>query len=341
LEIDTTKMPLGLLSRSHIRKGFEVLNEIEKLIEQGGDGAALVSASNRFYTVIPHAFGHRAPAVISSKQQIKDKADMLESLLEMEVASRLMKEQQSQHSKKDHPLERCYGRLRADIRPLQADSPEFGLVQRYVNNTHGQTHSSYRLDVVGVYAVSRHEEEKRYEAWRDNSNRQLLWHGSRLSNYVGILSQGLRIAPPEAPVTGYMFGKGVYFADMVSKSANYCFASANNAANTTATGLLTLCEVALGDMYCIPDSEYMERAPPGFHSTKGVGATHPDPKESERTESGVLVPCGRPVPTRPQPSQPGQPNQPQPSALLYNEYIVYDVSQIRMKYLVQVKFSYK
>lgn len=31
---------------------------------------------------------------------------------------------------------------------------------------------------------------------------------------TGILSQGLRIAPPEAPVTGYMFGKGVYFADV-------------------------------------------------------------------------------------------------------------------------------
>ena len=45
--------------------------------------------------------------------------------------------------------------------------------------------------------------------------RMLLWHGSRLTNWVGILSKGLRIAPPEAPVTGYMFGKGVYFADMV------------------------------------------------------------------------------------------------------------------------------
>ena len=32
---------------------------------------------------------------------------------------------------------------------------------------------------------------------------------------AGILSTGLRIAPPEAPVTGYMFDKGVYFADMV------------------------------------------------------------------------------------------------------------------------------
>lgn len=31
--------------------------------------------------------------------------------------------------------------------------------------------------------------------------------GSRLTNFMGILSQGLRIAPPEAPATGYMFGK--------------------------------------------------------------------------------------------------------------------------------------
>lgn len=58
---------------------------------------------------------------------------------------------------------------------------------------------------------------------KDIPNKMLLWHGSRLTNFVGILSQGLRIAPPEAPVTGYMFGKGVYFADMSSKSANYCF----------------------------------------------------------------------------------------------------------------------
>ena len=57
------------------------------------------------------------------------------------------------------------------------------------------------------------------------------------------LSQGLRIAPPEAPVTGYMFGKGVYFADMVSKSANYCSTSRSDN-----EGLMLLCEVALGDM---------------------------------------------------------------------------------------------
>jgi poly [ADP-ribose] polymerase len=53
-------------------------------------------------------------------------------------------------------------------------------------------------------------------------NNMLLWHGSRVSNFVGILSQGLRIAPPEAPVSGYLFGKGIYLADMAEKSINYC-----------------------------------------------------------------------------------------------------------------------
>ena len=40
-----------------------------------------------------------------------------------------------------------------------------------------------------------------------------------------------------------MFGKGVYFADMVSKSANYCYT--NNQNNISC---MLLCEVALGNM---------------------------------------------------------------------------------------------
>ena len=46
-------------------------------------------------------------------------------------------------------------------------------------------------------------------SFKDCGNSKLLYHGSRLSNWAGILSQGLKIAPPEAPVTGYMFGKGL------------------------------------------------------------------------------------------------------------------------------------
>jgi len=117
------------------------------------------------------------------------------------------------------------------------------MLAEYVCNTHGSTHTQYELEVLEVFKVAREGELKRYKPFSKLHNRMLVWHGSRTTNYVGILSQGLRIAPPEAPVTGYMFGKGVYFADIVSKSANYCRTS-----RSEPIGLMLLCEVALGDM---------------------------------------------------------------------------------------------
>ena len=104
------------------------------------------------------------------------------------------------------------------------------------------------------------------ELFIDNPSVALLWHGSRVTNFVGILSEGLKIAPPDAPVTGYMFGKGIYFADVPSKSANYCCATPENP-----EGLLLLCEVALGDMYRVYQAKQFKRAPKYFHSVYGVG----------------------------------------------------------------------
>ena len=51
-------------------------------------------------------------------------------------------------------------------------------------------------------------EATRFGRWAQDDNRLLLWHGSRLSNFVGLLSQGLRIAPPEAPCSG-LWGGGI------------------------------------------------------------------------------------------------------------------------------------
>lgn len=99
-----------------------------------------------------------------------------------------------------------------------------------------------------------------------------LYSGSRLMNYVNILSNGLKVAPPEAPITGHMFGRGIYFADIVSKSANYCFT--NRLSNI---GLMLLCEVALGqtlDLYFA--NSFINYLPNATHqSIRGCGATFP------------------------------------------------------------------
>ena len=73
-----------------------------------------------------------------------------------------------------------------------------------------------------------------------------------------------------------MFGKGVYFADMVSNSANYC-----NANNVNNTGLMLLCEIALGKWNAKYGFDYnASKLPDGYSSTKGIGRTHPDPSKS-------------------------------------------------------------
>lgn len=51
-----------------------------------------------------------------------------------------------------------------------------------------------------AFKVSRKGEYQRFRPFEELTNRKLLWHGSRVTNFAGILSQGLRIAPPEAPV---------------------------------------------------------------------------------------------------------------------------------------------
>ncbi|ELR24303.1 Poly(ADPribose) polymerase catalytic domain containing protein, partial [Acanthamoeba castellanii str. Neff] len=214
--------------------------------------------------------------------------------------------------------------LNTTLEPVDRNSRDWSIVAQYVKNTHAPTHTSYKLRLKELYAVERPGEEERFKPYAALGNQQLLWHGSRLTNWMGILSQGLRIAPPEAPSTGYMFGKGVYFADLVTKSANYCHASRENP-----VGVMLLSRVALGKTYDCTQAEFMNANKPGFDSTKGCGATGPDPAENVTMADGTVVPLGKPVPT-------GTSN----TSLLYNEFIVYDVAQLLIKYLVVVEFKY-
>jgi len=60
------------------------------------------------------------------------------------------------------------------------------------------------MQIEDIFEV---EKEGEKESFTDLGNKMLLWHGSRLTNFAGIMSQGLRIAPPEAPVVRYLYYK--------------------------------------------------------------------------------------------------------------------------------------
>ncbi|XWS36162.1 hypothetical protein CRYUN_Cryun20dG0061200 [Craigia yunnanensis] len=130
------------------------------------------------------------------------------------------------------------------------------------------------------------------EQFSGTKNRMLLWHGSRLTNWTGILSQGLSFSLLFLNVVKHDVWMGMWDVFVNNNKVPDC--------------VLYLTSI----------------------STKGVGATAPDPSEAQTVDDGVIVLLGNPN------------KQKREGALWYNEYIVYNVDQIRMPYLVQVNFKY-
>ncbi|GLU07733.1 hypothetical protein SLE2022_246810 [Rubroshorea leprosula] len=320
-EIKMSKMPLGKLSKSNIQKGFEALTEIQNLLNSNAYDPSvkerlIIDASNRFFTVIPSIHPH----IIRNEDDFMSKVQMLEALQGIEIALRLV----GFDVDNGDSLDDKYKRLCCDITPLPHDSEDYHLIEKYLLTTHAPTHTDWSLELEEVFSLERKGEFDKFAPYREKlGNRMLLWHGSRLTNFVGILSQGLRIAPPEVPATGYMFGKGIYFADLVSKSAQYCYADKKNP-----VGLMLLSEVALGKVYKLRRAKCMDKPPEGKHSTKGLGQTVPKESEFVKWRDDVVVPCGKPVRSNVKASE-----------LLYNEYIVYNTAQVKMRFLLKVRFK--
>jgi len=267
--------------------------------------------------MIPHDFGTNPVKLIDSLDALKSKIDLMEALIQIEIATSLMSAQDGQGEEND-PICVNYKKLQTEIIPIDDTTEDWQVCHKYVKNQQGM----FDLEIQHIFKVLRNGEEDRFNTMKHLGNRQLLWHGSRVTNYVGILSQGLRIAPPEAPVSGYRFGKGVYFADLCEKSAGYCRGQSSDEI------LMMLVEVTLGTTKDLKHDQYMEKAMTGSHSTKALGAIAPS--ESTTIENGeILVPYGPPKPTG------------IASSCQHNEFIVYNINQARIRYLLRLKLKTK
>ncbi|KAI8819758.1 poly polymerase catalytic domain-containing protein, partial [Fimicolochytrium jonesii] len=321
LEIDTEKMPLGNISKSQLNRGFEVLKSIgdvltkreNGLIPQDDAAGMLAHRSNEFYTLVPH-IGRTLPAIDSTALLVK-KTELVETLVQMEITTRLLGSEQI--GAQQSPLDFHYAQLKCDMRVLSPASDEYQLIQTYVTNSQGATHSHFKINIDYILVLNRDSETERFAKYQAWENRYLLWHGSRLTNWTGILSQGLKIAPPSAPVNGYMFGKGTYHANSITKSAGYCMASP-----AKPDAILILNEVALGRIHKFDSATYMEKPHRGSDSTHGVGMYQPSGEVVMR--DGVVVPSGV------------LEKKGAYRSLMYDEFIVYDEGQSRMRYLVRL-----
>jgi poly [ADP-ribose] polymerase len=323
LKIDVKKMPLGKLHRGNLMNGYSTLKEIEQALLSTDEMARfkLPSLSSKFYTYVPHDFGRNAPEIIDNFSLLKLKMKQLETLLDILIASELLKEKEPLIQK--NPSDLNYQKMKVELVPLSSYTREFKLVQKFLSSGYNPKTLGKTLSVVDIFKVDREGEKDRFEPFRTQRPRKLLWHGSRVCNFVGILSSGLRIAPPEAPASGYVFGKAIYLSDLVEKSAPYCCPDPE-----TGIGLMLLCDTALGEPLLLNRPEYITELPEGKQSAKALARFQPDPTKEELGDDKVIVPIGAPTPTD------------LPDVFLdHAEYMVYDAAQVRIRYLVQVQFS--
>ena len=108
-----------------------------------------------------------------------------------------------------------YKAMNCPLTPVDKGSEEWRMIADYVARGHGHRKKDnslqphHTVELVDVLATVRPEEETTFTTDPELlKNRQLLWHGSGMGNWGSILKTGLRIAPPEAPSTGWLFDKG-------------------------------------------------------------------------------------------------------------------------------------
>ena len=221
--------------------------------------------TGEFYTVIPHRIGRTrqavAEAVITSLEDFAQKQETLQLMEDMlqvngdgEEAVLFNQEVDSQ-----------YLSLKTSIDLLGSSTKEYKKLEKQIISSQIKTKS---VQIKRIFKVVRPGEDKVFT--HDIGNQQLMYHGSRIQNWVGLISRGILL--PKVVVklgvnrtdAGWL-GNGIYFGDAACTSTFYTTAGSKK------TRIMAVCNVALGKMKDYRKITYGITEPPaGFDSCHGV-----------------------------------------------------------------------
>jgi poly [ADP-ribose] polymerase 2/3/4 len=288
--------PLGILTLGQIEKGENILLELYDLFQKKKKNRSeMERLTGEFYTAIPHRIGRSRAAVdtavIDSLEQFEQKQNTLQLMKDM-----LQVNGEGGNVLFDAKVDQEYEALGCEIVPIESANPKFRELADYVEKSQIKTKN---LGVKNIYGLKRKGEWDTFTS--DITNQRMLFHGSRIQNWVGILSRGILL--PKIVVSlgvnrtdaGWL-GNGIYFGDAACTSVFYTTPGRKK------TRFIAIARVALGNIKDYTKITYGLAAPPdGFHSCHGVRCTAK--KASEFAD---------------------------------DEYVSYRTEQQRMEYLVEV-----
>ncbi|KAI9010901.1 ankyrin repeat-containing domain protein [Phycomyces nitens] len=340
----TIDIPIGQVPQKTIDDALDILNQIQKVqtdFEEKRKTLAayeqhtarklinheLVKLSSSYYRLLPrNNTENKSIEPMLREGQLHFEMARQSDLSYLNFAANLILAAKH-HISETHPIDYVYQTLGCSLSEVSKDGPtanEYTVIRKYMKST--AKHNNY--EIAHLFSASRFGEQERFKPFENNENRKLLWHGSNISNFMGILKQGLRCRPRIAEQHGAQYGHGLYFGDMFSKAISY--ASNGDGFDNKAYKLLLLCEVALGkecEMGHYRLDEYSEAK--GHMSIKALGKEQPDPANAVYDKNGLQIPLGPIMQTKSKSY----------TYLDYNEYIVRNEAQVKIRYLVLVRES--
>lgn len=259
--------PLGVLTVGQIEKGEEILGEMFELFQKKrarNKAERLQDGSSEFYTVIPHRIGRTRAAAEASV------IDTLESFEQKQNTLQLMKDMLQVNGEEgsllfDAKVDEEYGALGCGIEAVPTKSSEFKEMRDYVEDSQIDSKS---IRVKALYRLARNGESDAFDT--KVGNERHLFHGSRIQNWVGILSRGI-LMPKIVTAMGVnrtdagWLGNGIYFGDAACTSLFYTTPGRKK------TRLMAIAHVALGKQKTFTKITYGLNEPPkGYDSCHGV-----------------------------------------------------------------------
>ena len=295
-DVDTGlfRTPIGIVSSNSIVSARKLLTSMSDFIlEKKFDDSKYHEMLQQYLTFIPQNVGMR----IRPDQLYTSDADILQqnSILDSLEASLLMVNSQVdtviETEKVDTP------KIFNVSLNLVTDKKVIDRIEKKFKSTAHSNHACSHLKVKRVFTVEIVDMKKRFDLISNKiGNIKELWHGTRISNVLSILKQGLLIPPANAShVCGRLYGNGVYFSSESTKSANYSYGywDKNKKDNNC---FIFLADVAMGLEY-IPSKTGGSYPKAGYDSTYAIGG-----------KSGVMN----------------------------NEMIVYNTDQANLTYLIEL-----
>ena len=229
--------PLGIVTPKAIAEARQYLIQIAAI--RKSNKYRLRQLLSKYLRLIPQALGNKIDeSQFCDSQEIQRQYEILNAL---DAAVTV-----------DSPSQQVF---ECAINRVPGSTTEGKKIFRQINqlykSTINQNHLAAKYKLRRIYELDIPSMRKAFtEKAKTIGNVKPHWHGTKASNLLSILKQGLIIPPADATqCTGRMFGNGIYGSEQSTKALNYATNYWNPSGEDEERVFMLLCDFAMGKEY--------------------------------------------------------------------------------------------